>query len=78
MEGGRLVGLPQNAGEKRQGVTLWVGVVAEIEKWPNISHFEDRNTEFSNMDCKRNRKDRNNNKTVITKHGAMFNSKSHG
>ena len=42
------------------------------------AHFEDRDTEFSNMDCKRNREDRNNNKTVITKHGAMFDSKSHG
>ena len=42
------------------------------------AHFEDRDTEFSNMDCKRNREDRNNNKTVINKHGAMFDSKSHG
>lgn len=57
---------------------LWVGVVVEVEKWPDISYFEDRNTEFSNMNCKRNREDRHNNKTVITKHEAMFNSKSHG
>ena len=32
-----------------------------------ILYFEDRGTEFSNMDCKRSREDRNNNKTVVIK-----------
>ena len=44
----------------------------------SVGYGGDRDTEFSNMDCKRNREDRNNNKTVITKHGAMFDSKSYG
>ena len=50
--------------------------MVEVEKWPK--HILKTETEFSNMDYKRNREDRNNNKTVINKHGAMFDSKSHG
>lgn len=37
MEGGRLVKAYCKCEVERQGVTLWVGVVAEIEKWPNIT-----------------------------------------
>lgn len=41
-----LVGL-QNAGEKRPGShTVGRGCVAEIEKWPNISHFETETQNF--------------------------------